>query len=45
MRVEFITGVTDIEAEWDNYCKTLEEMGLPEMVAAYQAAYDRWMAE
>lgn len=43
MRVEFITGVTDIEAEWDNYCATLEKMGLPEMVAVYQAAYDRWM--
>ena len=45
MRVEFITGVTDIEAEWDNYCATLEQMGLPDVVAAYQAAYDRWMAK
>lgn len=42
MRVEFITGVTDIETGWDTYVKTLDQMGLPEVVEVYQEAYDVW---
>lgn len=38
---KFITGELDIEAEWDNYVKDLEKMGLQDIVDVYQAAYDR----
>ncbi|MCR4588756.1 MAG: extracellular solute-binding protein [Lachnospiraceae bacterium] len=33
----------NVDAEWDNYVKQLDSMGLPEVVAAWQAAYDRYM--
>lgn len=42
MEVKFMTGVEDIETGWDGYCKTLEQMGLSEVLEVYQAAYDRW---
>jgi len=43
MRVEFILGVTDIEKGWDDYCKKLKDMGIDELVAIYQASYDKLM--
>lgn len=42
MRVEFITGVTDITTGWDEYVATLDKMGIADVVAVYQASYDRW---
>lgn len=42
MQVEFITGVTDIETGWDEYCATLEKMGIAEVTKVYQEAYDVW---
>ncbi len=42
MQVEFITGVTDIETGWDEYCATLEKMGIEEVTKVYQEAYDVW---
>lgn len=42
MKNKFITGIVDIETGWDEYCKTIEIMGLEEVLEAYQAAYDRW---
>ena len=42
MRDKFITGVADIEADWDEYCKAIETMGIAEVLEAYQAAYERW---
>ena len=42
MRDKFITGVVDIEAGWDEYCKAIETMGIEEVLDVYQAAYDRW---
>lgn len=42
MEVKFITGLVDIETEWDNYLATLNKMGLQEVLKVYQAAYDRW---
>lgn len=33
-----------IEAEWDEYLKTLNAMGLERMVEIYQSAYDRYMS-
>ena len=38
---KFITGDADIAAEWDNYIKALEGMGLQDVIDVYQAAYDR----
>lgn len=40
MQVEFITGVTDIETGWDEYCDTLVKMGINDVIAVYQEAYD-----
>lgn len=37
---EFITGQTPF-SEWDDYVKTLEQMGLQEYMDIYQAAYER----
>lgn len=31
-----------IEQEWDGYVSQLESIGLSEVLAAYQAAYDRF---
>lgn len=42
MEAEFITGVADIEAKWDEYVATVEKMGIAEVLKTYQAAYDRW---
>ena len=42
--VEFITGILDIETEWENYCNELNKLRIDELVAVYQAAYDRFMA-
>lgn len=42
MQAKFITGAADIDKEWDDYVKSCEQMGLEEVLEAYQAAYDRW---
>lgn len=44
MEAEFISGSKDIDAEWDNFVATVEQMGLQECVEVYQAAYDRFNA-
>ena len=41
MEAEFITGVRDIEAEWDNFQATLKQMGIDEVTAVIQASYSR----
>ena len=41
MEGKFITGVADIDAEWDTYCKTLDQMGVQDVIEVYQASYDR----
>lgn len=45
MAGQFVTGVVDIETGWDEYCKTLEEMGINDIIEVYQASYDRWISE
>jgi putative aldouronate transport system substrate-binding protein len=45
MQVEFITGVTDIATGWDAYCETLKKMGIEEVVAVYQDAYETLMSK
>lgn len=45
MEGKFITGVADIETEWDSYCQTLDQMGINEVLEVYQASYDRWNSQ
>lgn len=45
MRLKFITGQADIDASWDEYCATLESMGIHEMEAINQAAVERYLAK
>ncbi|MEG1776224.1 MAG: hypothetical protein RSB91_08035 [Clostridia bacterium] len=42
MRSQFITGIADVEADWADYCDKINQMGIAEVRAAYQASYDRW---
>lgn len=43
MRLKFITGQADIDATWDEYCATLEGMGIAELNEIEAAAIDRYM--
>lgn len=43
--LKFMTGALELnDANWDNYVSTCEEMGLSEIVAVYQNAYDQYLA-
>lgn len=42
MEAKFITGAESIDDTWEEYVKTLEELGINDLVAANQTAYDRW---
>ena len=39
-KAAWITGTGDIEAEWDEYCASLNKMGVEEFVSLMQDAYD-----
>jgi hypothetical protein len=39
-----ILGNEDIDANWDNLVSTIQSMGLDDIIAQYQAAYDRYLA-
>ena len=41
---DFITGVADIDAEWDSYIATVKEMGVEDAIAMYQTLYDNYLA-
>ena len=45
MVAQFVTGQSDIDAEWDNYLKKLDDMGLPRLLEIEQAAYDRYVGK
>ena len=45
MRLKFITGQADIDAEWDEYCATLERMGIHDLEAITQAAVERYLTK
>lgn len=45
MVAQFVTGQLDIDAEWDNYLKKLDDMGLPRLLEIEQAAYDRYVGK
>jgi putative aldouronate transport system substrate-binding protein len=40
MMAAFILGNSDLEAEWDTYIQTLNDMGLPRYLEIQQEAYD-----
>lgn len=40
-RVSFITGVKNLETDWDTYLAELESIGLSKYIAVTQTAYDR----
>ena len=41
MRVAFISGTKDIDAEWDDYIKGLEKLQLSKYIEVYNNAYTR----
>ncbi|OZB95273.1 extracellular solute-binding protein [Paenibacillus sp. XY044] len=41
MEAKFVVGQEPI-SKWDEYVKTIDKMGLTEMLQIYQDAYDRW---
>jgi len=40
MMAQFITGAADIDKEWTNYIDSLNKMGMNDLLAIQQAAYD-----
>lgn len=40
-----ITGELDLTASWDEYVKTMNDMGLEKLKAIDKAAFDRWLAD
>ena len=42
---EFITGVKDIDAEWDNYVNEFSKMGLEPYMEAVNTCYARMYGE
>ena len=40
-RDKFITGVLDVDADWDTYVRSMNALGLQEMIECYQSVYDR----
>lgn len=44
MRLRFITGESNLDAEWDSYVSSIEAMGIEDCVALVQAAYDRFIS-
>ncbi len=43
-RAEWVTGVSDIDEEWDSFKKDMEKMGIKEYIEIYQRAYDTYKA-
>lgn len=43
MEAQFITGKVDIDEGWDAYVAELKRLGMDDMSAIYQAAYDRFV--
>lgn len=40
-RAQFITGELSVEKDWDNYIKTLEQMGINDLLEIETVAYER----
>lgn len=45
MHDKFISGVENIDddATWSAYCKRISDMNIDDVIAVYQASYDRWL--
>lgn len=43
MKVQFITGVVDIDSYWDTFVSTLNEQGLETILAIDQEAYNHYL--
>lgn len=41
----WLTGESDIDADWDSYVESVNNAGLQEDLAIRQTAYDNYMAE
>ncbi len=41
MEAQFVSGAESLD-NWDDYVKTLMDLGVEELVDIYQAAYERW---
>lgn len=41
----FITGKEDVETGWDTYVKKCKELGIDELVGAYQTAFERYQTQ
>ncbi len=41
---QMITGVLDVETNWDTYKSTIQSMGIDRAIEITQAAYDRYLA-
>jgi putative aldouronate transport system substrate-binding protein len=44
MKGKFITGIANVDTDWDDYVSKVNGMGLKEVLKAYQSAYNRWNA-
>ena len=42
---DFVTGVRNIETEWEDYVKTMKSMDIEKGIKMYQEAYDSYMAK
>lgn len=43
-KAQFFTGELDVDADWDNYVSTVEQMRLADLMAIEQGAYDRYLS-
>ncbi|OQB12670.1 MAG: Lipoprotein LipO precursor [Firmicutes bacterium ADurb.Bin193] len=43
MFIKFVMGSVDVEKEFDNYVARMEQMGIKDIIAIKQAAYDRFV--
>ena len=44
-RLKFIIGDMDLDEDWDDYVAAVESMGVDELVAVYQSAYERYLSK
>lgn len=42
-KANWVMGVSDIDAEWDDYVKAIEKMGIGEYIEIIQRAYDQFV--
>lgn len=44
MTARWISGESDVDADWDSYVETLNRIGVETYVSIYQKAYDQYLA-